>query len=173
MPLQAVMAEDDERDPLALYSFKEFSGAGAELLFVLILGPCFAVEGKKALHHHCVDCQEYRPCLGQLDEHRLVPGDVPAGLDERQAGHEFGIAVDQPVAQRGMVPMRPCRRKPRMAAAGQLVMRALDNEFGIPECIVIAAVVNVEVGADEDINVRRAKAESSDLFDHIGFVLGR
>src|SRR5438270_11845926 len=78
---------------------------------------------------------------------------MPTGLEQRQAGQEFGISINQPVTQGRMIPVSTRRGKARMSAARQCIVFALDDEFRLRKGIVISRVVRVEMGTDEDIDI--------------------
>src|SRR5579872_3760580 len=99
-----------------------------------------------------------------------MPDGVPARLDQRQTGQQLRISINQPVAQRRMVPVRARGGKTRMPAARHLVVRALDDQLSMCERIMIADVVRIEVGADEQVNVIGTQAERGELADHVRFV---
>jgi len=73
-----------------------------------------------------------------------VAGSVAAGLEQSDAGEEFGVAVDEAIAQRVVVPMRARGCEARMAVAGQGVVFALDNELGVRERVMVAGVVDAK-----------------------------
>jgi len=74
-----------------------------------------------------------------------MAGSVAAGLEQSDAGEEFGVAVDEAIPQRVVVPMRARGCEARMAVAGQGVVFALDDELGVRERVMEAGVVDVEM----------------------------
>src|ERR1700730_11835937 len=71
-----------------------------------------------------------------------------------------------------MIPVSACRGKARMSAAGQRVVLALDDEFGLRKGVMISSMVYVEMRADEDIDVVRTQSECGKVLDHVFFILG-
>jgi hypothetical protein len=57
-----------------------------------------------------------------------------------------------------MIPVRARRGKVRMTVARQHILFALNNQFRVCESVVIAGVVDVEMSADESIDVGRVQA---------------
>ena len=68
--------------------------------------------------------------------------------------------------------MRAPRRETWVAVAGQRVMLALDDELGVRERVVITGVVDIEMRADEDVDVSRAEIQIGEMFEDIFFVGG-
>src|SRR5437868_12269667 len=172
LPLLTIMTEDDQRHVLALDQIQELARAGAQLLLVVIQRPGLTIRGKKTLHDHGVDSQQHRAGLRQAHQHRLMSRCMPTGLEQRQAGQEFGISINQPVTQGRMIPVSTRQGKARMSAARQGIVFALDDEFRLRKGIVIAHVVHVEMGTDEDIDIVRTQTQSGELSDHIVFLRG-
>ena len=89
---------------------------------------------------------------------------MPARLDQFDAGEQLLIAVDQPVAQAGGIPMRPGHR---VAPVGPLlrggVMRPLDDDLGVREGVVLPGVVGVEVRRDQILHVCGGDAERGEM----------
>ena len=52
-------------------------------------------------------------------------------------------------------------------------MFALNNELRVREGIVIADMVDIEMGADQQVDVIGVQAEIGEMLDHILFSLGR
>lgn len=92
---------------------------------------------------------------------------MPARLDQLDAGEQFGVAVYQPIAQVRVVPERERGVEARIAAARQGAVLPLDDEFRPREGGVLARVVRVEMGADEDVDVVGAQAEVGEVRDDI------
>nr|WP_030340065.1 hypothetical protein [Streptomyces sp. NRRL S-1022] len=107
--------------------------------------------------------QQHRAGPGQPDEHRLVPLDVSGALHQLDAGEQFGVALDQPVLQVGLVPARPGDLQPaELARRRQPVVAALDDELGVGEEVVVAGVVRVQVGAHHQVDVPRPQPEDGE-----------
>lgn len=94
----AVVVEDYQFDLFTFDQVEEFPGAGAELLLVVVGGPSFAVDGEGALHDCGVNGQENRAGVRKADEDGLMAGSVATGLEQSDAGEEFGVAVDEAIA---------------------------------------------------------------------------
>ena len=101
-----------------------------------------------ALEHDGINGEEYGAGVWQAHEDGLMRGSVTAGFEQGQAGEEFRVAIDEAVAQRGMIPVGASGSKTGMAGASQGVVFALNDEFGFGEGIVIADMVDVEMRAD-------------------------
>src|SRR5215467_594019 len=59
-----------------------------------------------------------------------------------------------------------------VSTACQFVVGALDDEFRLRKGIVIASMVHVEMGTDEEIDVIRMQAKISEVLKHIFSILG-
>jgi len=101
-----------------------------------------------------------------------MAGSVAAGLEQSDAGEEFGVAVDEAIAQRVVVPMRASDGEARVAVEGQGVVFALDNELGVRERVMVASVVDVEMRADENVDVPRAYIELGEMLEDVFFIGG-
>src|SRR6266567_5142474 len=97
---------------------------------------------------------------------------MSTGLKQGQAGQEFGISINQPVAQGWMIPVSACGGKARMPAARQRIVFALDDEFRLCKSIMIACMIYVEMGTDEDIDIVRTHIKIGEMLQHIFFMLG-
>src|SRR5450759_947742 len=97
---------------------------------------------------------------------------MPTGLKQGQAGQEFGISINEPVAQGWMIPVSACGGKARMSAACQGIVFALDNEFCLPKSIMISHMGYIEMGTDEDIDIVRTQTKIGEMLQHIFFILG-
>src|SRR5260370_5531503 len=172
LPLLPIMAKDDQRHALALNQVQQFARAGAELLSVLKRHG-FAIRGKEALKENSVDGQQHRAGLLQAHQHRLMSRRVPARLDQRQSGQQLSVSLHQPVAQRRMIPVRACASKAWMSAACQFVVLALDDEFRLQKGIVIARVVYVEMGTDQQIDIVRMQTKLGKMLKHTIFILSQ
>src|SRR3954454_4006989 len=95
---------------------------------------------------------------------------VAAGFDQRQPGQELGVSIDDSVAQVGVIPMPLPVLKTWVAGASQVVLLPLNDEFGARERIVETDVVDVEMGADDEIDIVRVESELRKLGDNIGRV---
>src|SRR5579884_2306312 len=100
-----------------------------------------------------------------------MPGSVSAGLKQGQAGQNLGIAINQPITERGMIPVGSCCSKAWMSAACQFVVCALNDKFGFRERIVISCMVDIEMGADEQIDIVGLQTKIGEMLDHIFLVL--
>src|ERR1700683_209665 len=70
-----------------------------------------------------------------------------------------------------MIPVGASGGKAGMAGASQGVMFALDNEFGFGESIVIADMVDVEMGANQSADVVGLEAEILEMLEDAFFIL--
>jgi hypothetical protein len=131
--LQAVVPEDDELDLLALNQIEKLCGARAELIGVLIMRPCRAVAGEESLHHDRVYREQNRSSAWQANEDRLVPGNMATGFDQIQAGKNLCVAVDEAVAEMGLIPMSASALKAGISGASPFVMGALNDELSVWE----------------------------------------
>jgi hypothetical protein len=168
LPLLTIMAKDDQCDVLALDQIKEFSRAGAQLLLILIVWPSPTIRGKEALQDNGINRQEDRTGLWQPDQNGLMS----TGFQQRQAGQELNVSLNQPIAQGRLIPVRACGSKACMSTPRQFIVLALDNEFRLRKGIVIARVVHIEMGTDEQRDVVRMQAQISQMLQHIFFMLG-
>src|ERR1700752_2719185 len=71
----------------------------------------------------------------------------------------------------GVVPMRACGGKSCKAAAGQLIMFALHQEFGFGERVVIARMVHIEVSTNDHIDIFGAPTNTSEVLKDVLHVL--
>jgi hypothetical protein len=166
------MAKDDQCDVLALDQTKEFSRAGAQLLLILIAWPGPTIRGKEALLDNGINRQEDRTSLRQADQNGLMSRGMPTGFQQRQAGQELSISLNQSIAQGRLIPMGACGSKAGMSTPGQFIVLALDNEFRFRKGIVISHVVHIEMGTDEQRDVVRMQTQISEMLQHIFFMLG-
>lgn len=95
---------------------------------------------------------------------------MSARFNEAETWEQLRVPFDEAVVERWVVPMWPCGRKAGMSAAGQVIVRALDDELGAGECIVVAGVVNVEVGADDGVDLGWLEVVSSEMLKDVCFV---
>lgn len=153
------MAEDSEGDVFAVDDFQEFAGAVAELVLILVGGPGIAVGCEEALHYDGVDGEENWAGVGKADEDRLVAGDVSTGFNEAKAGEQVCVAIDEGVAKGWMVPVGTGESEAGVTGAGDFIVGALDDEFGIGKRIVEAGMVDIEVGADNGVDLGRRDVE--------------
>lgn len=153
LPLLTVMAKNNQ---LCLFTgghIQKFACTGACLLFVVVHRRFLAIGRKEALQRNRVDGQEYRPGLRQVEQDRLVAKDMPTGFQESQAGQKLGISFNEAIARSWVVPVSASRSKARISTPGQFVVLTLDNEFGVGKRIVIARVIDIEMGANNHSNV--------------------
>src|SRR6266571_2637631 len=172
LPLLAIMAKDDQRHVFALDQVQEFARTGAQLLFVVVAGPGPAIWGKKALQDDGINRQQHWAGLRQAQQDRLMSRGMPTGLKQREAGQQLGVAINEPVAQCRMIPVNACGSKAWVPAARQFIVFALDDEFRLRKGIVIARMVHVEMGTDEEIDVVRVQAKTGEVLKHIFSILG-
>src|SRR5579864_5297098 len=92
---------------------------------------------------------------------------MPTRFKERQAGQQFGVAVDLPVAQGRMIPVRARPGETWVSAARQFVVFALYDEFGPRKGIVEARVIRIEMRTDEEIDVVGLQPNVSKLLNYI------
>src|SRR5258708_7783552 len=97
---------------------------------------------------------------------------MPTGLKQCQAGQQLGVAINELVAQCRKIPVSACGGKAWMPAARQFIVFALDDEFRLRKGIVIARMVHVEMGTDEEIDVVRMQTKTGEVLKHIFFILG-
>jgi len=86
----------------------------------------------------------------------LVTGGVAGGGDDLQAGQDLGVAVEQ--LEPGAGEVEPVAQL-RGLAPGPVELGALDVERGVLEHGVLAAVVEVQVGVDDQADVGRAHVQ--------------
>src|SRR6266699_4276222 len=172
LPLLPIMAKDDQCDVFALDQTKEFSRAGAQLLLILIAWPGSTIRGKEALLDNGINRQEDRTSLRQADQNGLMSRGMPTGFQQRQAGQELSVSLNQPIAQSRLIPVGTCGSKARMSTPRQFIVFALDNEFRFRKGIVIARVVHIEMGTDEQSDVVSMQTQISEMLQHIFFILG-
>src|SRR5258706_3898120 len=97
---------------------------------------------------------------------------MTARFDQCDAGEELGVAIEQAVTKGGVIPVRASRGEAWMSAAGDGVVLALDNELRIGKGIVVAGVIDVEMGTDHDVDVIGAQAQRGQMREYVLFVLG-
>jgi hypothetical protein len=86
----------------------------------------------------------------------LVAGGVPGGRDHRQAGHDVGVPVEQLEPRAGEAePVVQVRR----LAPGAVELRALHVERGMREDRVLAAVVEMQMRVDHQIDIARGHVQ--------------
>jgi len=59
LPLQTIMAKDDQCNLLTFDQIKQLLRTGTQLLLVVINRPLLPIRSKKALEDHCIDGQEH------------------------------------------------------------------------------------------------------------------
>src|SRR6266567_4027245 len=72
-----------------------------------------------------------------------------------------------------MIPVSACGGEAWMPAARQFIVFALDDKFCLRKGIVMARMVDVEMGTDEEIDVVRVQAKTGEVLQHIFFILAR
>lgn len=168
LPRYAVVAEDGEGDAFPFDDVQQFARAVAELAFALVGGPCISVGREEALHRNSVDGQENGAGVGKVEEDGLVASDVPAGLNEAEPGEQASVTIDEGVAKGWVILVGASESQPGMAAAGEIIVRTLDDEFGVWERVMEAGVIHIEVGADYGIDLGRLKAEGREMLKNVG-----
>jgi len=163
LPLLAVVAKDHQRHLFALNQLEKLTRTGLQLFFVVVRWPGAALRRKQALHNNCIDGQKNRPGLWQPYYYRLMPGRMPAGFNERETWPQLEIAIDQPVAQGRVVPMRSRRRVARMACARHFVVGTLDDAFRVRKRIVIASMIDIKVCADQEIDLLGPQSQVAEV----------
>ena len=78
---------------------------------------------------------------------------MTTGLKQSETGTQFGVALDKRVSQSRMIPMRARKGKSGIATAGELIVLALHDELAVREEIMKTSVVNIEVCANDDVNI--------------------
>lgn len=128
-----VMPEDSEPYAFAFYQIEKLACAGmcpGRIQINTIIRQA-RFGGEVDFHSNGVDGEQDRPGVWEADEDCLVAGNVATGFNELNAGHKFGIAIDEPVAEAGMIPMLAGQRETwGLTGAGELIVGPLDNEFG-------------------------------------------
>ena len=148
-----VVAEDDEGDAFSLGEVQEFAGAGDGFFGVEVRGASCTVTGEGGLQGNGVDGEEDRSGFVQVQQDRLVTGDVSAGFDEGEAGDDLCITFDEAIVQLWIVPDFSMAFETRVSTTGDFILLTLDDKFGVGEGVMVASMVNVKMGADEDVNV--------------------
>src|SRR5438067_558616 len=108
-----------------------------------------------------------------MHQHRLMSRCMPTCLDHHQTGQEFGVSINEPVAQGWMIPVNTGGSIAWMSAACQFIVLALDDEFGLRKGIVIACMVHVEMGTNDEIDLIRTQTKIREMLKHIFFIVGR
>jgi len=62
--------------------------------------------------------------------------------------------------------MRARKDKSRITAAGKLIMSALHDKLAVWEGVMKPGVIDIEVGADDGVNVLWAEMERGKAFEH-------
>jgi len=163
---------NDELNFFAVDDIKQLARAGEKLIFVVVLRPGFAVHGEEALHHDGVDGKKHGACLWKAEQDGLMARRVATGFEQSQAGKKFGIAMDEAIAKRRMIPVSTRESKTRVAVARDLVMLPLHDEFGAGKRVVKTGMVDVEMGANDRIDVVGAQAEFGEMLEDVFFIRG-
>ncbi len=108
-------------------------------------GPGPTIRGKEALQDNGINRQEDRIGLRQADQNGLMSRGMPTGFQQRQAGQELGVSLNQPIAQGRLIPVRTNGSKACISTPRQFIVFALDNEFRFRKGIVVSGVVHVEM----------------------------
>ena len=116
-----------------------------------------AINSEQALHHDGIDSEKHRTGFGEANEDRLVAGAMTGGFYEGDTGEKILVAIDRNEADARKVPVGACAGKARVAAAGEGEVGTLDDKFGVGESVVVAAVVDIEVRADNSGDVGGAE----------------
>src|SRR5208283_87679 len=95
-----------------------------------------------------------------------MAGCMPAGLQQSEAGEQFSVALDLRIVQVRMIPMRPRKCESRIAAAGELIVMPLHDKLAVREGVMKPGVIDIEVGADDGVNVLWAEMERGKAFEH-------
>src|SRR5579862_3383756 len=95
---------------------------------------------------------------------------VTTGFEQGQAGDQFGVAINHSITQRWVIPVVAGIGEARVAASGDVVVFALDDQFGVGEGVVVAAMVYVEMRADEHCDVIGAKFEVPEMPKNVLFI---
>ena len=172
LPLLAIMAKDDQRHMLALDQIQEFSRACTQLLLVVIGRPGPAIRGKQALQDDGINRQQNLPGLWQVHQDRLMPRCMPTGLDQPESRQQFGVSLNQPVAQGRLIPVSACGSIAYMTTARQRIVVMLDDKLRPGKDIVVSCMVHVEMGADQQIDVVRMQTKIGEMLQHIFSMLG-
>lgn len=157
------MPEENQRDSFAFDEVQQFSCAGEKHLRIIVLGPGLSVQAELALHHDSVNGEKYGTGTRQVNEHGLVARAVAVRFQQREAGQQFRVAVNETIAKRGMIPVGARGCESRVPAACEMVMFALDDEFGCGERIVISGVVHIKMCGDHRADIRRPKPQSFEV----------
>src|SRR5262245_48439918 len=97
---------------------------------------------------------------------------MSTGLKQHQTRQQLRIAINELVVEYWMIPVSASEGIAWMSAARKFVVRALDDEFRLCKEIVIAGMIHVEMGTDEEIDVVRMQAKTGEVLEHIFFVFG-
>src|SRR2546422_10587274 len=91
--------------------------------------------------------QDHGPRLGQLDQERLMPGRVPVAPERGDAGHELGVAVEEPPAIAGEVEVLLVvkTREESGGVTGIRVLILLSHELRLREEEGAARVIEMQV----------------------------
>src|SRR5271157_4497574 len=95
-----------------------------------------------------------------------MAGCMTTGLKQREAGEQFSVALDLRVMQVRMIPMRARNGKSWITTARKFIMLALHDELAVREGVMKTSVVDIEVRANDDINIRRTEMEPGKAFEH-------
>ena len=101
--------------------------------------------------------QDHRPRLGQLDEERLMPRGVPVAPEHGDAGHDLGVAVEEPppvARQVEVLLVVEAGEEPRGVARVRVLV-LLGHQLGLREEKGAARVIEVQVGEDHHVDVLR------------------
>jgi hypothetical protein len=153
LPLSAIVAKDNQPYLFPFSQGKKLARACPQLLLIVVIRPGMAILGECVRHHNRVDRQQHGAGFGQTHQHRLTARGVAAGLKQGQSRHNLGVTINQRVGQSWIVPMDAGGGKTRMPTPGQIVVRALNNELRLGNAIMIARVIDVEVGADHNLDI--------------------
>lgn len=167
------MSEDGEPGILIFDNVQKLLSGGAELGFVVIGGPGFAVDGEETFEDDSVDGEQDRAGFWKPDEDRLVAGAMARGFKNSDTGEDCFVAIDLAVTGPGEVPVGAGRGKARVAAASECEMRSLDDKFGTGESVVVAAVVEIKVRGDDGVDSAGTEIQIGEMFEDGFFVFWR
>lgn len=166
-PLLAIVPEDDQGDVLSLRQIEQFARAGDGTRSIGVHWAGLPIGGEIVLSGDGVDGEEHWAGLGEVHEDRLVARNMSTGLDEFDAGKQFGIALDQAVPRGGLIPLRTSRGGAWVTIASYLIVLVLDDELCVGEGGMIARVIDIVVRTDERIDGGGPHADHLQLFNDV------
>ena len=89
------MPKNDQGDVFPLDQIQQFARAGNSPRSIGVRWTTWPISREMSLHSDGINGKKHRAGLREVDEHRLVAGDMSTRLDEFDAGKQLRVAVKQ------------------------------------------------------------------------------